>query len=298
MTKRRADVDRKREGALQTCAQVAAGAARTARLRPQLALAALLPALLLVAACQRPTGDFGRAAPSVLHDTILPAAGDELAINRGEPVSRFNLTDDEKEMRNRAWSLIRPPSAEDWIEGSRTELIRTRVLPETGGAGDPDRYYAFLRSDRYRSSEVRYDRVAADAVADAALIPPFCEIALRVTTADEERLRALGRREISTGEELAGAQARVWENRRYMDWASQALRFRLVSYRNAIDALEIETPSSGKVWDANTAWKKLAAEVVQLEKGCETGNRYGQVEETQRSRIFSNWGTERPAPVK
>lgn len=267
------------------------------RSRAGLALAALLPALMTVAACQRPTGDFGRAAPSVLHDTIMPAAGDELAIGRGEPVSRFNLTDDEKEMRNRAWSLIRPPSAEDWIEGSRAELVRTRVLPETGG-GDPDRYYAFLRSDRYRSSEVRYDRVAADATADAALVPPYCEIALRVTTADQERLRALGRREISTGEELAGAQARVWENRRYMDWTSQALRFRLVSYRNAIDALEIETPSSDKVWDANTAWKKLAAEVVQLEKGCETGNRYGQVEETQRSRIFSNWGTERPAPVK
>lgn len=253
---------------------------------------------LTLAACQRPTGDFGRAAPSVIHDRLMPEAGAELAVSRGEPMSRFNLTDDEREMRDRGWTLIRPPASEDWIEGTRVELIRTRILPETASKLDPDRYYSYLRSDRYRSSEVRYDKVAADARADAALVPPFCEVATRVMKADVERLRALGRRDISTKEELAGAQARVWENRRYVDWASQALRYRLVSYRTAIDALEIETPSHSKVWDANVAWKKLAAEVVLLEKGCEAINRYGQEAEARRSRIYSNWGTERPAPKK
>lgn len=272
-------------------------AARKAPAHKVLLASACLCAVAL-AACQRPTGDFGRPTPSVIHDTLMPQVGSELAVARGEPMSRFNLTDDEREMRDRGWTLIRPPATEDWIEGTRTELIRTRILPETANKLDPDRYYSYLRSDKYRSSEVRYDKVAADALSDAELVPPFCEVATRVMAADEERLRALGRRDISTKEELAGAQARVWENRRYVDWASQALRYRLVSYRNAIDALEIETPSHNKVWDANVAWKKLAAEVVLLEKGCEAINRYGQEEETRRSRIYSNWGTERPAPVK
>lgn len=270
--------------------------------RPALSRALLLASACLaaatLAACQRPTGDFGRPAPSVIHDRLMPQMGSELAVARGEPMSRFNLTDDERELRDRGWTLIRPPASEDWIEGTRTELIRTRILPESANKLDPDRYYSYLRSDKYRSSEVRYDKVAADARADAELVPPFCEVATRVMAADEERLRALGRREISTKEELAGAQARVWENRRYIDWAGQALRYRLVSYRNAIDALEIETPSHNKVWDANVAWKKLAAEVVLLEKGCEAINRYGQEEDARRSRIYSNWGTERPAPVK
>ncbi len=270
--------------------------------RPALSHALLLAsacfAAATLAACQRPTGDFGRPAPSVIHDRLMPQMGSELAVARGEPMSRFNLTDDERELRDRGWTLIRPPASEDWIEGTRTELIRTRILPETANKLDPDRYYSYLRSDKYRSSEVRYDKVAADARADAELVPPFCKVATRVMAADEERLRALGRREISTKEELAGAQARVWENRRYIDWAGQALRYRLVSYRNAIDALEIETPSHNKVWDANVAWKKLAAEVVLLEKGCEAINRYGQEEDARRSRIYSNWGTERPAPVK
>lgn len=227
----------------------------------------------------------------------MPEAGAEFAASRGEPVSRFNLTDDERELRDRAWTLIRPPATQDWIEGSRTELIRTRILPEVASP-DPERYYGHLRSDRYRSSEARYDRVAADALADAALVPPFCEIARRVAEADTERLRALGRRDISTAEEIAGAQARVWENRRYIDWAAQALRYRLASYREAIDRLEIETPSNERVWDANVAWKKLAAEVVALETGCETGNRYRQEQTARPSRILTNWGTERPAPQK
>ncbi|MHC5654296.1 hypothetical protein [Stappia sp. ICDLI1TA098] len=263
-------------------------------------LALGLAALALGAAtggCQRPTGDFDRAAPSVVHDLLMPEAGAQLAANRGEPVSRFNLTDDERELRERGWTLIRPPSTQDWIEGSRTELMRTRILPETGTA-DPGLYYKYLRSDRYRSSEARYDKVAADARGDADLVPPFCEVATRVMAADQERLRALGRRDITSQEELVGAQARVWENRRYIDWAGQALRYRLVSYRNAIDSLEVETPSHDKVWDANSAWKKLAAEVVQLEKGCDVGNRYGQEEPTRPSRIYKNWGTERPPPQK
>ncbi len=268
------------------------------RRRALLRFAGLAAVCLALAACQRPTGDFGRAAPSVVHDKIMPLAGDELAAERGEPVSKFNLTDDERELRDRAWTLIRPPASKDWIEGTRTELIRTRIIPEIGGQADPDRYYAYLRSDRYSSSQVRYDRVAADANADAALIDPFCRVVARVDAADQERLRALGRRDLSTQEELAGAQARVWENRRYIDWAVQALRHRLTAYRQAIDSLEIETPSSDKVWDANVAWKRLAAEIVRLQKGCDTSNRYGQPEVQRRSRIYDNWGTERAAPVK
>lgn len=253
---------------------------------------------VLAAACSRPTGDFDRAAPSVIHDKVLPFIGDEAARGRGEPVSKFNLTDDEELLRDRGWTLIRPPSTEDWIEGSRVELIRTRVLPESDQNLDPSRYYHYLRSDRYRSSDARYDRVAVDAEGDADLVLPFCEVAERVSAADEERLRALGRRAITTQEELAGAQARVWENSQYIAWAKLSLRYRLKSYRYAIDALEIETPSEGRVWDANSAWKRLAGEILFLEKGCKGINRYGQEAEAKRSRIYTGWGTEGPVHKK
>ncbi|MXN65725.1 hypothetical protein GR183_12490 [Stappia sp. GBMRC 2046] len=251
-----------------------------------------------ISGCSRPTGDFDRAKPSVIHDQVMPAIGYEAAHNRREPVSRFNLTDDERLLRDRGWSLIRPPSSEDWIAGSQVELIRTRILPEADQTLDPGRYYSYLRSDRYESSDARYDRVAADALGDAELVLPFCEVAERVAAADEERLRALGRRDVSTKEELAGAQARVWENKRYTSWAMLSLRYRLKSYRHAIDALEIETPSDDKVWDANMAWKRLAAQIVFLEKGCTGINRYGQERVVKQSRIYTGWGLERPASKK
>lgn len=269
--------------------------ALNARSTGYVALAVLSASLL---ACSRPTGDFERAKPSVIHDKVLPAIGYEAAHNRGEPVSRFNLTDDERLLRDRGWTLIRPPYTEDWIAGSQVELIRTRILPEADQTLDSGRYYSYLRSDRYESSDVRYDRVAADALGDAELVLPFCEVAERVAAADEERLRALGRRDITTREELAGAQARVWENRQFTSWAMLSLRYRLKSYRFAIDALEIETPSDRKVWDANTAWKRLAAQIVFLEKGCTGINRFGQESVAKQSRIYTGWGLERPASKK
>lgn len=273
-------------------------AARGAFIARSCGFAALAVLSASLAGCSRPTGDFDRAKPSVIHDQVMPAIGFGAAHNRGEPVSRFNLTDDERLLRDRGWTLIRPPNSEDWIAGTQVELIRTRILPEADQTLDPDRYYSYLRSDRYESSDVRYDRVAADALGDAELVPPFCEVAERVAAADEERLRALGRRDVSTQEELAGAQARVWENRQFTSWAVLSLRYRLKSYRYAIDALEIETPSDDKVWDANMAWKRLAAQIVFLEKGCAGISRYGQEEVVKPSRIYTGWGLERPVSKK
>lgn len=265
---------------------------------PLLRAGPVMLGMALLVACSRPTGDFDRAAPSFVHDEILPVIGQNAALNRKEPVSNFNLTNDEELLRDRGWTLIRPPATQDWIEGSRVELERTRILPEADRALDPSRYYAFLATDHYRSSDARYERVAVDALADADSVLPFCEVAERVGAADEERLRALGRRSITTQEELEGAQARVWENQRYVDWAMLSLRYRLKSYRHAIDALEIETPSKAKVWDANAAWKRLAAEIVFLEKGCEGIKNFDRELEAKRSRIYTGWGLEGPVQKK
>ncbi len=266
--------------------------------RKGLVLAGALSLCLFVTACARPTGDFERARPSVIHDTIMPAAGDLAANRRGEPVSKLNYTNDEKLLRDRGWTLIRPPWTKDWIAGTRVELSRTRILPETEGKIAPDLYYTYLRSDKFRSSDARYDKVASDAKGDAKLVWPFCEVALRVEEADKERLRSLASREITTEQLYAGAKARVWENRAIIKWVAQALRYRIKAYRIAVDSLEVETPSGNRVWQANTAIRELEAEVKLAEDGCKRDNRYGIVEAPQRSRIFTGWGTEKPPPKK
>lgn len=262
----------------------------------RLAFAAL--AALQASACLRPTGDFDRAQPSLIHDTLIPKAGDEIARLRGDPVSKFNYTDDEKLLRNRGWALIRPPWSKDWIGGTMVELSRTRVLPEVEGRVPPDLYLIYLRSDKFQSSDARFDRIAADASGDAELVMPFCEVALRVKTADDDRLRALNAKPVTPEETYEGAKARVWENRVMTKWVGQALRYRIIAYKKALDGLEIETPTRDRIWKVNTAIRELEGQVRIAEAGCDSDKRYGNDAPMRRSRIYTGWGTERPPPQK
>ncbi|WP_370197947.1 hypothetical protein [Roseibium sp.] len=262
-----------------------------------IAVAAVLIAVSL-AACTRPTGDFDRARPSVIHDRVMPAAGDEAARLRGDPVSKFNYTNDEKLMRNRGWTLIRPPWTKDWIGGTMVELSRTRVLPEVEGRVPPDLYLIYLRSDKFQSSDARYDKIAADASGDAELVIPFCEVALRVKAADDERLRVLQNKPVKSEETYEGAKARVWENRVMIKWVGQALRYRIIAYKKALDGLEIETPTRDRVWKVNNAIRELEGQVRIAEAGCDPDKRYGDDKPVRRSRIYTGWGTERAPVVK
>lgn len=257
----------------------------------------MLAVLVLIAGCTRPTGDFDRARPSVIHDEIMPAVGENTARLRGDPVSKFNYTNDEKLLRDRGWTLIRPPWTKDWIGGTMVELSRTRVLPETEGRVPPDLYLIYLRSDKFQSSDARYDKIAADATGDADLVMPFCEVALRVQKADDERLRVLRNQKVTTQETYDGAKARVWENRVMVKWVGQALRYRIIAYKKALKGLEIETPSRDRVWKVNNAIRELEGQVRLAEASCEANNRYGQEKPAKKSRIYTGWSTER-APVK
>lgn len=257
----------------------------------------MLAVLAVVTGCTRPTGDFDRARPSVVHDDLMPAVGENAARLRGDPVSKFNYTNDEKLLRDRGWTLIRPPWTKDWIGGTMVELSRTRVLPETEGRVPPDLYLIYLRSDKFQSSDARYDKIAADATGDAELVMPFCEVAIRVQKADDERLRVLRNQKVTTQETYDGAKARVWENRVMVKWVGQALRYRIIAYKKALKGLEIETPSRDRVWKVNNAIRELEGQVRLAEASCETNSRYGQEKPAKKSRIYTGWSTER-APVK
>lgn len=229
----------------------------------------LAAALVLAGCIARPTGDFGRAAPSVIHDDLMPAAGAYRAARRGEPVSDFTLTDDEAELRDRAFAFLRAPHARDWwydaiAEGERTRLLAalddpsSPVPPLLSPAFDTTRYYAFLRTDPDRSPAARWNRVEADMTGDALLVPPFCAVAARVRRTDVERLAAADRSPDLEPAFVAGAEARVAENEATMAAVWRALAYRIVSYRTAIDHLTVESPSD-RQWTVNRAYDALAA---------------------------------------
>jgi hypothetical protein len=247
-------------------------------------LVVVLP--LVLAACGRETGDFGRAERTPWNDQLRPTAGDAIARwGRGELVSDFNRTDREGTLRDRAWALVRAPHTADWFGETLVEAQRTRILPEIDSRFDPAGYYGYLRKPTFVSSEARWNKAIMDMRADTDLVGPFWGEARRVREDDRLRLTAADGRTDLKPEELKNAYARIDENARVVDWVWRSLRLRLRAYRMAIDRMMVETPSD-RLWEANKAWSELLAAIEAAEadfpasehrtRGSDARSRYGK----------------------
>lgn len=199
-------------------------------------------ACLLLAGCARPTGDFGRAAPGVLHDQMLPEMGQDRAARDGEPVSDFNLTDQEREMHDRVWRFLVAPHANDWFYDTAVELQRTRLASNLDTSFLADRYYDHLRSTAFQSSRVRYRKVANDIEIDIATIPTTFAAICRVLEVDRQRAIAVRNVTLAAPDAPAEVAARKWENQQKIGWFTRALTYRYQSYSTALDRLLVETP--------------------------------------------------------
>jgi hypothetical protein len=204
------------------------------------------------------TGDFGRPKPSFLNDVALPATGAFAAVARGEPVSPYVLTDDESELRDRAWRFVMPAHERAWFESILANLVRTRVLPASLQPADRTAYHRALMGDSFRSPASRYRRLSEDAVADLKLIGPLAAMAARVIAADRARLRGLAYVHALHDDDAHDAAARVAENRCLIAWVRHETLVRLESYRFALEHLFIEAPQNEAV-GAERSLAQLAA---------------------------------------
>jgi hypothetical protein len=222
----------------------------------------LLVALALVGCTE--TGDFGRPKPSLWSDVALPEGGSLAALARGEPVSPFSLTDDEKELRNRAWRFLTPAHERAWFERIVADLVRTRILPVELQPADRTTYHHALMSGPFRSPASRYRRLSEDVVADLHLLGPFAGVAARMARADHVRLRSLAFIRDLDRAEIGFALARVAENRCLVAWVRHETLGRLESYRYALDHLVIEVPQ-GEAVLAERSLAKLEAHRLMLD---------------------------------
>jgi len=231
------------EGRAGPCAAAAAPErAAVARIAHGLRLSCTVLALALGGCAD--TGDFGRPKASLWNDVVLPATGSLAAQARGEPVSRYILTDDEDELRRRAWRYIMPAHERAWFDAAMANLVRTRVLPLEVQPADRTAYHHALMGEPIRSPPSRYPRLAEDAVADAKLTAPFTAVASRVIAADAVRLRSLGHVRDIDQIQIAHAVARVAENRCLIAWVRYEMLVRMESYRYALEHLFIEAPQN------------------------------------------------------
>ncbi|MEP2943599.1 MAG: hypothetical protein ABJO72_07355 [Hyphomicrobiales bacterium] len=232
-------------------------------------------------ACSRPTGDFGRAAPSVVHDSLAPKLGSKFALRRKETVSQFSRTDEELKLANLAWTIVRPLHTKDWISGTLIEGRRTRIFPDINDKLDHRAYLFWLQIERFRSSETRWNRIISDLRADQGTIAPFYEQARVVYVIDRQRIAFLEENSDVGADFKTNTRARIVENENLINTALDSLKFRYAAYDHAIKHLALESPSPR----VRHAEEELARYATLIERGGERGLPFIENPELLSSRI-------------
>ncbi len=229
------------------------------RARPALWIPLVVP--LGLAGCLSTTGDFGRSQPGFTQDVLLPLSGTLVAGLRGEPTSLYAFTEDEKELRNRAWLFMNvegnAPRLSWWEhhaafhrllpprESDVTLFHRTQMGgPELGTLlGDSPTVRRIVNPGHaFRSLVSRYNFVRDRILQDHALVPQFKPIAGQVRQTDRARLAALDHvGNLSDGQKNA-ALGRICENSIIIARVNWAFFDRAAQYRYSLEHLLVEGP--------------------------------------------------------
>jgi hypothetical protein len=180
-----------------------------------------------MAACSA-TGDFGRPSPdltvvgSTLSDDSAPHP-----LWRSE--SRPNLSEAERELRNRAWYFLRRC-------GPYYALGFTNSKPPS--ISD---YYKLLVFRR--PPDAAWNKLADDVATDNDLVGQFLRVADSVERTDRRRQRGLWRPSQAAEDAADDLTNRIDENGELIDSVVQAAWFRLAGFGYATERLGLEAPS-------------------------------------------------------
>ena len=214
----------------------------------------------LLAGCYSTTGDFGRASPGWFENNALGITGTVSAKLRGEPASFYALTEDEKELRARAWNFLMPEADAPVLSQRHDQLAFHQVLPHRepditlfhrtvmGGpqlgswVGYSPTMRALTGAQSFQSLTSRYNRVRDVISSDHALVPHFKLISAQVRQADQVRARGLDHIQNLTDEQRSEAVARICENAALIARVHWAFHDRAAQYRYSLEHLLIEGP--------------------------------------------------------
>ena len=205
-----------------------------------------LLSLLALAACA-PQGDFGRPKANVINDEILPTAGLGAAFMRNEPVSLFNYTDAERDMRSLGYGIVMPHEHQNGWSHFWAEMKRTRLASNAMPWPDPRSYCDTLVERSTRSSLSRYSLLISDIRADRSRIIPFFSKARLVVERDRIRERSFAGASELKDSDYINAQHRIGENLNVIASVRRGLGDRVTGYRCALERLVVSTPEQEAV---------------------------------------------------
>ena len=206
-------------------------------------------------------GDFGRTRQDFLNDDMHRWLGGEATSSIGLRASQFQLTDNERLLRDLAYPLIEPPhSRPAWksVFGDYQPLPspwrQTVVFDRTA-------YGRVLIDEPHRSHSSRYAQLMDDVRDDITRFDPFFSNAIRVIDLDKKRNASLKLVSELSPRERADAVARMQENSLIVQWVQQCLEQRVSSYRWALERLVIQAPDNIAA-DADRLIGELAAQTA------------------------------------
>ena len=219
-------------------------------------------ALLLTAALGGCSGgDFGRTRQDMRSDDMHRWLGAEATGSIGLRASQFQLTDNERQLRDLAYPLIEPPlSRPAWksVWGDYQPLPspwRQNVI------FDRTAYGRNLIDEPHRSHASRYAVLIEDVRNDITRFEPFFASAVRVVELDRKRNASLKLVSELSPRERDDAVARMEENTLIVQWVQQCLEQRISSYRWALERLVIQAPDTIAA-DADRLIGELAAQTA------------------------------------
>lgn len=235
-----------------------------ARFRRQLALAAFLAVAALGLAGCGVNGDFGEVNRDLVRDDIHDWIGRRHPVDIEAPRGNFQLTDEERQLRDLAYPLLEPPYNRQKFHSVVSEYGATpQTLQESA---DRRVYFSHLINIDDRSSAARYAQLIDDIRNDITRLPGFFEAAGRVLDLDNKRLQSMALVSSLSASERSQAKERVRENARIVAMVRTSLTRRSASYRFALERLAVMSPMP-QAADADRALAQLDAGIAQYQQG-------------------------------
>ncbi|QIO35178.1 hypothetical protein [Bradyrhizobium sp. 1(2017)] len=206
-------------------------------------------------------GDFGRTRADMRSDDMHRWLGAEVTASVGLRPSQFQLTDEERQLRDLAYPMIEPPlSRPAW----KSVFGDYKAMPSPWRQKivfDRTMYGRTLIDEPHRSHSSRYAQLIEDVRNDITRFEPFFASAIRVIDLDRKRDASMTRVSSLSPRERDDAVARMQENSLIVQWVQQCLEQRVSSYRWALERLVIQAPD-GMAADADRLIGELAAQTA------------------------------------
>ena len=206
-------------------------------------------------------GDFFRTRQDMRSDDMHRWLGAEATGSVGLKASQFQLTDNERQLRDYAYPLIEPPlSRPAW----KSVWGDYKPLPSPWRQAvvfDRTAYGRNLIDEPHRSHASRYAVLIEVVRNDITRFEPFYAAAARVLELDRKRSASLKMVSELSPREHADAIARMEENALIVQWVQQCLERRISSYRWALERLVIQAPDTIAA-DADRLIGELAAQTA------------------------------------